>query len=876
MIHNLYQSMSTSFVHLTRRWSPPMTHCNDPEYTNARLTDPLVDTPTYSRILRPARTCKPTSKPAGPLTSLSTTKTGGLVDIDNLVHLQIGLKSSKKILGSLPENNQDYDSERFQPLTIPVMKVVGSHVGRGSLDDHFDRQRKGIKLVLSDLLYIILSHHVEEGTSFHEGTGGHGVSGVVLTAPPLRKKTSLYEETSGLAVLGVVLTTAPPRKTPLHEGTGGHAVLNVVLTAAPPRNILSDLLSIEGAVSVGCTIELKRGRSWLIGGSRVVGVDITLPSQLSFFLSPSSEEKFSALEDHKLGEYVGPPVSLKIDPLVQPHYLRSRPIPLALADNVTREITSGTGCEAIPRSRSLSSGHHYNIQSPPPLHRGGYLSPSTLATSLPFSGLSEMASTNRAQTIPSDSDMSYTSTDNSDMEADTDGQGTFTMADNLGRKRKFRPRKHTQPKKTALTVTNKFDALKRADNITSTPDDQNTDKQPQTATATTPKIRYPPIVTLGTQNYNKITKLAKEIGTEIKITYVANGLKIHTTNKQEFELVQHLLKDMKQEFHTYTLPRDKPLKVVIKGLPPNMATEDIQQELMGLGFPVTDVRQFSRKTQADNTTQTKLPTQRQGGRGGTAVFIKNNIPHYSHNYNNPQNLEVAAVQVNTKSESILFAAIYKPPTKTLLEHDLNTITDSDTIFLAGDLNSKHTNWNSRLTNRDGRTFNEHAERNNYIVVGPGELTFYPSNPLHRPDIIDVVLTNMRVTSEELTRITLAPGAAPDGEWKCIHLIPNPKKRKSYPNKQLFITLATAGFHWDNRLGQPPSQRVTLVPLSAPDGEWICNQPRCQKPSLDDEEIYDLVVLMVTQKVLLSIAIENNVYLEQLNIKFALLNSPLKF
>nr|CAD7576622.1 unnamed protein product [Timema californicum] len=77
----------------------------------------------------------------------------------------------------------------------------------------------------------------------------------------------------------------------------------------------------------------------------------------------------------------------------------------------------------------------------------------------------------------------------------------------------------------------------------------------------------------------------------------------------------------------------------------------------------------------------------------------------------------------------------------------------------------------------------------------------------------------------IRRITLAPGAAPDGEWKCIHLTHNPKKRKSHPNKQLFTTLATTGLHWYNRLGQPSSQRITLAPLVAPDGEWICNQPR---------------------------------------------------
>ncbi|CAG2058631.1 unnamed protein product, partial [Timema podura] len=143
------------------------------------------------------------------------------------------------------------------------------------------------------------------------------------------------------------------------------------------------------------------------------------------------------------------------------------------------------------------------------------------------------------------------------------------------------------------------------------------------------------------------------------------------------------------------------------------------------------------------TFQNLRSDQPNGRGGGTVVLIKNNIQVYSHHYHNLQNLEAAAVKVNTINGSILFAAIYKPPTKALLQQDLDTIIDSDTIFLAGDLNSKPPNWNSRLTTRDGRTLNEHADSNDYIVVGPGEPTLYPSNPLHRPGTIDVVLTSMR-------------------------------------------------------------------------------------------------------------------------------------
>nr|CAD7203885.1 unnamed protein product [Timema douglasi] len=221
----------------------------------------------------------------------------------------------------------------------------------------------------------------------------------------------------------------------------------------------------------------------------------------------------------------------------------------------------------------LSSGTPHNTTSPPTLHRGGHTSPSTLDTSLAFSGLSEMVVPNHSRQKPTDTDMTYSSIEASGMEADTDGQETFTMAEKFGQKRKHRG--------------HKID-----------------DDQSKTTTNTTPKTRYPPIVTLGTQNYNHITKIAKEKINYIRINNISNIQKIHTTKKQDYDLTQHLLKDFKQELYTYTLPKDKSVKLVIKGLPHNIATDDLEQELKEMGFPVTDVRLFTRKSTADNTTQT--------------------------------------------------------------------------------------------------------------------------------------------------------------------------------------------------------------------------------------------------------------------------------
>nr|CAD7573608.1 unnamed protein product [Timema californicum] len=65
---------------------------------------------------------------------------------------------------------------------------------------------------------------------------------------------------------------------------------------------------------------------------------------------------------------------------------------LTWAHHVNSDVVLQEALEPIPHIRSPSSGTPYNTTSPPPLHRGGYLSPYTLATSLPFSGLSEIPS----------------------------------------------------------------------------------------------------------------------------------------------------------------------------------------------------------------------------------------------------------------------------------------------------------------------------------------------------------------------------------------------------------------------------------------------------------------------------------------------------
>nr|CAD7425533.1 unnamed protein product [Timema monikensis] len=388
----------------------------------------------------------------------------------------------------------------------------------------------------------------------------------------------------------------------------------------------------------------------------------------------------------------------------------------------------------------------------------------------------------------------------------------FTDATVLKRKLLFRPKDDTPPK--AVKVSNQFETLSGKDQSMDTSDIPTNTTETQKS-----KQKIPPIVISGTNNYSNIVKSMKTtmIGT-FKVFYVQDGLKIHTTTLEDFKTLQALLKNTGQEYHTYTMQKDKPLKIVLKGLPPNMPTEDIKEELEILGYTVTDVRQFTSRTQNENSVQdikrqltitsavmtiekdqlrilvwnansilqqarefedllktygidvalicethlqetkrlhilgyTIYRTDRKHTRGGgTAVLIKNYLPHYRADIQDTENLEATAVGVNTKKGPITFVAVYNPPNKTLLKRDLDQVTVTDDYLIGGDLNSKNVLWNCRTTNRNGRILEEHSNETEYNVVAPDSPTFYPGNHLHRPDILDIILTNQKISSEAVS------------------------------------------------------------------------------------------------------------------------------
>ena len=70
--------------------------------------------------------------------------------------------------------------------------------------------------------------------------------------------------------------------------------------------------------------------------------------------------------------------------------------------------------------------------------------------------------------------------------------------------------------------------------------------------------------------------------------------------------------------------------------------------------------------------------------------------------------------------------------------------------MAGDLNAKHVDWNSRLSTRRGKLLRDYADGNSCLIFGPDTPTTNPYNPLATPDVLDIVITKNLTSPVYLT------------------------------------------------------------------------------------------------------------------------------
>ncbi|GFW32587.1 nucleic-acid-binding protein from transposon X-element [Trichonephila clavipes] len=161
------------------------------------------------------------------------------------------------------------------------------------------------------------------------------------------------------------------------------------------------------------------------------------------------------------------------------------------------------------------------------------------------------------------------------------------------------------------------------------------------------------------ENYKvQMAAITKEFP-QIRSRLTGDFLKLYTDSAEERRLVVQLLKRLKFQFYTIKAKAERPVKVVIKGLPRTTNPEEIKQDLEMLGYTPDRVTQLiGRKTKRalpiflitlprnlDNLKIFDLKTlsypsirvEGYNGKGVTSCYTCNNFNHSSENcYLNPR------------------------------------------------------------------------------------------------------------------------------------------------------------------------------------------------------------------------------------------------
>jgi endonuclease/exonuclease/phosphatase (EEP) superfamily protein YafD len=103
------------------------------------------------------------------------------------------------------------------------------------------------------------------------------------------------------------------------------------------------------------------------------------------------------------------------------------------------------------------------------------------------------------------------------------------------------------------------------------------------------------------------------------------------------------------------------------------------------------------------------------------------------------------------NKPVKILAVYLSPSRPLIDSDLSAYFGSGIpVIMAGDLNAKHVEWNSRLSTRLGRLLRDYADRNSCLIYGPSTHTTLPYNPSGAPDVLDIVIAKDLVLPLHLT------------------------------------------------------------------------------------------------------------------------------
>ena len=115
---------------------------------------------------------------------------------------------------------------------------------------------------------------------------------------------------------------------------------------------------------------------------------------------------------------------------------------------------------------------------------------------------------------------------------------------------------------------------------------------------TVKKQKVPPIVVYSyvkghTETLKKLQALLKN---PLSIKSKNNRTILYTQTLDDYKIVKKEISESNVEYHTYSIEADKELKLVLKGLPPNVTIEEITEDLQSKNINPVKITQVKKKT----------------------------------------------------------------------------------------------------------------------------------------------------------------------------------------------------------------------------------------------------------------------------------------
>jgi len=126
--------------------------------------------------------------------------------------------------------------------------------------------------------------------------------------------------------------------------------------------------------------------------------------------------------------------------------------------------------------------------------------------------------------------------------------------------------------------------------------------------------------------------------------------------------------------------------------------------------------------------------------GRTGILIRERIKHHFHQRFATSYLKATSIKVQSGNGNLTIAAVNCPPCFAISEAQLMDFYNflGDRFIAAGDYNTIHTHWGSRLVTPKGRQlYNVIIKSNNKLdYVSPGNTTYWPTDPRKVSDLIE--------------------------------------------------------------------------------------------------------------------------------------------